>query len=102
MQALKTLVIVMGVLIILCTGAITFGLYQKATGELAGGSDFGDIALREGPEVRVVHSMVYEGRLVLHLRDLGPRDRIVVLDLETGDVLGRVAVQAARPAPASR
>ncbi len=101
-QALKTLVIVMGVLIILGTGALIVGIYQKATGGLGGGGGFGEIALEEGPEVRVVHSMVSDGRLVLHLRDLGPRDRVVVIDLATGEIVGRVSVQEPRQAPAAQ
>jgi hypothetical protein len=98
-QALKVLVVVMGVLIVLGTGALIVGIYQKAAGG-PGGRDIAEIALNEGPDVRVVHSMIADGLLVLHLRDLSPRDRLVILDLETGAVVGRVSVQQSDAVPA--
>ena len=49
----------------------------------------------------MVHSMIDGGRLVLHLRDLGPRDRLVILDLLSGEVVGRVTVQGPRPVQAT-
>ena len=102
MQALKTLVVVMGVLIVVGTAALIVAVYHKATGGAGGSADgFGEIALGEDSEVLVVHGMIDGGRLVLHLRDLGPRDRLVILDLLSGEVVGRVTVQGPRPVQAT-
>lgn len=102
MQALKTLVVVMGVLIVVGTAALIFAIYHKAAGGVGGSVDgFGEVALGEDSEVRVVHSTVEGDRLVLHLRDIGPRDRLVIFDLVSGEVIGRITVQGPRTVQAT-
>ncbi|MBI4184458.1 MAG: hypothetical protein HY521_10710 [Proteobacteria bacterium] len=103
-QALRALVIVMGLALVAGFGGLAVGLYQKATRGgapvespgAAAPAEFGTVRLGEGPEARVVETVAAEGRLFIRLSDSDWREWIVVLDLGSGRVLGRIEVQAER------
>lgn len=116
MQLLKGIVVGMGFLIVLAMGLIAWGFHQKAndpgfklfrlTGDGAAPpaappvaptavppvAPFGDIRVSV-PEGCSVAGMVPAGdRLFLRLGPEGRCDRVVVIDLTRGAVLGTVAV----------
>lgn len=111
MQALKALVIVMGILIVIGVGVVIVTIYQRlgarfAVQEAAPQAEvappaelparaFGarDVALPPGA---VVEEMATSGeRLVLRLRLEGGGRRILVLDLSDGRVLGTLNLETA-------
>ena len=93
MQALKVLVIAMGVAIVVIIGVIVATLIQRAggPGKAAGP---GEIELAVPAGCRLAEAGAAEGRLILRLD--GPAEagcrQAVVLDLESGDLLGRVTL----------
>ena len=93
MQALKALVIGMGVLIVIGFILLVVGLANRFAG--AGKSGFGeaDVALPDG--CGIAETLVEGERLLLRLE--GPAARgcaqIVVIDLESGAVRGRLRLQ---------
>lgn len=119
MQALKALVIFLGVVIVAGVVVLAVMIGQRATklatGESGDGkaateaadvpaekapqakTKFGDreIDLPEGSEV--IAMMAEEGRLMLRLRLANGRQRILVLDLETGKTLGSFRLRRPRP-----
>lgn len=112
MQALKALVIFMGVLIVAGTTVVFVTIYQRLTadsgeGEAAAGAEPGvlapahlpafgakNIALPPGSEVEDMAAA--DGRLVLRLRLGDGGRRILVLDLGDGAVLGTIDLEPAQ------
>lgn len=98
MQALKIIVVVMGVLIVVGLGGLVVGVYQKTTrsdaepGPGSGAAAFGTVRLAQPPDARVVETSAIAERLFVRLRDSTSREWIVVLDLKTGRVLGTIEV----------
>lgn len=121
MAALKSLVIVMGILIVFLFGLLVYGIYQKlqnpdfrffsdsnttkAQPSKTGGGDapvsgigpdgetmsFGDVSLDLPLGARVISANALGGKLVIVVaRDGVNADLVAVVDLNTGQVLGRV------------
>jgi hypothetical protein len=95
---LKVLVIGMGVAILVIVGVIIVTLVQRMSGEPPEAGGFGEVALAVPAGCALAQAEAAEGHLILRLE--GPPERgcqqAVVLDLESGRVLGRVT---AAPAP---
>lgn len=107
MQALKALVIVLGVLILVAAGAIAVTIYKRSVHGLAASPPaaektevhgaFGTktIAIPAGAHVDDVATA--QDRLVVRLRLADGNVRVLVLDIQTGDELGELDFA---PAPA--
>ena len=98
-QALKFLVIFMGVLIFAGLAVIALTLVTKVDDEGAGGdmetaadSGFGTVTAGLPPGSRVVDMETAGDRLVLNVRLPDGTERILVLDLATGRITGTVHV----------
>lgn len=94
MQALKALVIILGILILVAAGVVGVTIYKRATkgleGTGAGPAGFGkkELALPAGA---VLEDMTASGKhLVLRLRLADGSPRILVIDLATGEPLGEL------------
>ncbi len=98
MQALKIIVVVMGLLIVIGFAVLVVGLYQKATRfdaepeAAAAAAAFGTVRLAQPLDAEVLETSATAGRLFVRLRDSTSREWIVVLDLKTGRVLGTIEV----------
>ena len=79
MQALKILVVVMGILIV--GGVVVLGVAM--TQKLGGLAGAGDIVLAEPKGTVIAGIAASADRIAVHLRDGGP-DRILLLDGKTG------------------
>lgn len=113
MRAIKTLVTFMGVLLILGLGLLGYGMYSKATtgsktpviASPAGApvmpalshgpvASFGDVLLSEPAGSEITSAQVNGPLLVLQVRGGGKADRVILFDLASGVVLGRVGIGA--------
>ncbi len=99
MQALKALVIVLGVLILLGAGVVAVTIYKRTTGNLAESPSapgntvnfaFGTKRIAIPPGAHIDDVMSVRGRLVVRLRLADGSPRLLVLDLDTGAVLGEL------------
>ena len=94
MQALKVLVVGMGIAILAVLGVIVATRIQRAGGGPDKAAGPGEIALAVPAGCRLAEAGAAEGRLILRLD--GPAEegcrQAVVLDLESGAVLGRVTL----------
>ncbi len=120
MQALKALVIFLGVVIVAGIVVLAVTIGQRATKLVAEGSGDGNGATEvsaDGPQAKapqvkakfgdreidlpdgseVIAMMAEEGRLMLRLRLANGRQRILVLDLATGKQLGSFRLRRPRP-----
>lgn len=115
MQALKVLVVVMGVLIVAGLAVIGATVAKRIGGGATapsaaapalsaaglaagglGGVQFGDKTIELPRNGRLVGVHTEAGRLILRVLLPGNRETLIVLDLATGERLGTVTVQ---PAP---
>ncbi len=98
MQALKALVIGMGVAILAIVAVIIVTLVQRMNGDPAQSAGFGEVSVAVPVGCALGQAEAADGRLILRLE--GPPERgcqqAVVVDLESGQVLGRVT---ATPGP---
>lgn len=93
MQALKTIVIGLGVVLVLGFGLLIYGLTQnwhrlarQAAGPSAG---WGEVALRQPPAARLRAMQAMGNHLALHVSEGdGARERVVVVDPASGAVVG--------------
>jgi len=96
MQALKTLVIFMGVLIVLGLALLAYGLFGRMSATQGSGA-FGEVTLPL-PAGCVLAEAHAEGERLI-VRSDGPVERgcqrVFVIDLPSGRVLGRVGAGAA-------
>lgn len=92
MQALKVLVIVMGVLIVLGLALVAYGLVTRVSRDRGPAGAFGDMALPLPAGCVIAEARSEAGRLVV--RADGPVERgcqqVVIIDLSEGRILGRV------------
>ena len=92
MQALKVLVIGMGVLIVLGLALVAFGLVSRMSKDGTGRTGFGDVKLALPPGCGLAEARASDGRLVV--RSDGPAERgcqqVFVIDMASGKILGRV------------
>ena len=89
MAALKALVVILGLLIVLGTGLI---VYTLATGPRTAGFGTAGIPVPAGATVA---GMVGLGdRLALHVTQPGAPDRILIVDIARGRLLGTLTLEA--------
>ncbi len=91
MQALKALVIVLGVMIVAGIAVIGVTIYHRATNPVnrpVPGPGFGKMALELPAGSRVVEMVAEDDRLILRLRLADGGRRILILDMATGKRLG--------------
>ena len=106
MQALKALVIGMGILILVAMVVLAVTIYKRATAPgdervieagqrtgVASGLAFGtvDLPVPEGAKVEEMNTV--DGRLTLRLRLNDGSARIMVMDLTSGALLGTLLLQ---------
>ena len=93
MQALKIVVILMAVLILAGMGLLAYGLATRVAGGGGdGGESFGVVDVPLPPGCSIAGTEVAEGRLILRLDGLAERgcQQVVVVDMASGEVLGRL------------
>jgi hypothetical protein len=109
MGALKSLVVGLGVLIVIATGALTWGLYRTATNPEtriftetpsdgttaaaaagAPATPFGDIRVPLPAGCSIAEMRPQGARLYLRIGPTGACERVIVIDTATGTVLGTV------------
>lgn len=94
MQALKTIVISLGVVLVLGFGLLIYGLTQNwhrlsDTAKPAGARNWGDVALRQPSAARLRAIEAVGSHLALHMSEGdGVRERVVVVDPASGAVVG--------------
>ena len=90
MQALKVLVVVMGVMIV--AGVATLGvLLTKRVGAISAPVAVGTIVLDEPAGTRIVAAMPGGETIVVQLQGGGP-DRVTVVDARSGRIVGRIGL----------
>ena len=98
MQALKALVIFLGVLILIAAGVVGVTIYKRATGKIEAAvgaapkakQSFGKQTVALPPGARLEDASASAGRLILRLRLADGTPRLLLYDLETGAALGEV------------
>jgi hypothetical protein len=97
MRALKVLVIVLGVMIVAAAGLLVYGIVNKlgdlAVADRGVSRSFGERMIELPPGAEVKTFAVEEGRLVIHLILAEAGERLLILDLETGQQLGTIMLQ---------
>ena len=116
MKAIKTVVALLGVLLIMGLGLLGYGFYMKARGpgQASGGTpavaveagsgvaDFGTVRLDLPPGARIVQMEAAGGRIVLRVATPDGHERLLVLDPEQGRVSGTFLLPSpAMPQPAA-
>lgn len=89
MQALRLLVVVMGVMIV--GGTVTLGMLLAQRMGGAPAAVAGSATLDEPAGTQIVAAVPAGEAVALHLRGGGP-DRVVLVEARTGRVVGRVAL----------
>ena len=115
MQVLKTLVIVLGVMIVAGIAVIGVTIYHRATNPVNSpvppsakpstepvvrtgpGPGFGKVALDLPPGSRIVETTAEGDRLILRLRLADGGWQILILDMATGKRLGTFELRAGEP-----
>ncbi|UCH75133.1 MAG: hypothetical protein JSU82_04605 [Rhodospirillales bacterium] len=104
MQALKALVIFLGVLIVIMMGVLAYGIAVKFGGVADGGdagapeASLGEswtamrIAVPEG--ARVAETVIDGRRMVVRLSLSDNSQRYLVIDLDSGDLIGAIDLEA--------
>ena len=97
MQALKVLVIGMGVLIVIGLALVAYGLIAKVGRDGQGAAGFGDVNIDLPAGCVIADARGQDGRLIV--RTDGPAQRgcqrVFVIDLSDGRILGTVTLPAA-------
>jgi len=111
MQAIKALVIFMGILLIAGLGLLGYGMYTKAGRSVKPSApaamvttpsalaDFGALGLDQPVGTRIVGVQVTGPVLTVQLTEGGRPDRVAVVDLAAGRVLGVVSLDGAAATP---
>lgn len=97
MQALKALVVTLGILIVIAFGFLAYGLLNKVD-TLGGGKSklapsvggFGETHVAIPKGARVVETRIGDGRLFLRLEKAGGGEAVLVIDPSTGRRIGVV------------
>jgi hypothetical protein len=97
MRALKTLVIILGVMIVAATGLVVYGIVTKL-GNLAGGNSdfletFVDQIISLAPTAEVQDYVVEENRLVIRLSEQDGAGSFLIFDLSTGKQMGSIMLE---------
>ncbi len=92
MQALKILVIGMGILIVLGLGLVAYELVDRVPKALKDEQAVGDVELKLPPGCVIAEAEGLDDRLIV--RTEGPMERgcqqVILIDMATGKILGRV------------
>lgn len=89
-RRLKLAVILLGAMIIIALVAMGLGFYRELAVLEKAARKFGDVSVELPAGSNVVSSSVAGDRLVVHLRLAGDTEEIWLLDLATGERLGRI------------
>jgi hypothetical protein len=95
MRALKTLVIVLGVLLVLGTIGLAVAIVARVAHRSPPGPPHHTIDLPPGAEI--AQSEIAGDRLVLRLRLPGGDARVIVLDLRSGALVATLDLHEAKP-----
>ena len=97
MRALTVLTVVMGIAIVVALALVAYGI-MRGTGP-DGGAGFGQRDLGLAPGCEIAESRLDDKRLVIRTTGLVEAGchQVFVLDLDTGQVLGRITAQPASP-----
>jgi hypothetical protein len=89
MRALVALVVIMGVAILVALALVAYGLVGRMQ---EGAVSMNDVSLPLPAGCRLADSFIDDGRLFVRVDGLPEQDcqRIVILDLESGAIVGRV------------
>ena len=90
MQALKALVILMGILIVAGIAVIGFTISQRLAKPATGLPDLGEVTLGQPAGTTILSAIPGDGRLAVSVRLPDGATRIVIIDLATGRRLGTV------------
>jgi hypothetical protein len=103
MQALKTLVVVLGVLIVISIAALGWAFYRKLSGPTSLPAEdgitntdtsvvpgFGDVHIDLPPDCSATEMRAQGDRLFIRTGPAGLCERILVIDTTTGRLLGTV------------
>lgn len=105
MRALKTLVIVLGVLIVVSMGLLGWGFYNRlahrtvqaeggtASGKGPASAGFGEVRVELPAGCTVVELRPHADRLYLRTGPTGLCERIVVVDAGSGRILGTILLK---------
>ena len=88
MRALKVLVVVMGVMIVAGVAALGVLMTRRLT---TGPASLGNVTLDEPPGTRIAAAVPSGDVIVVHLQGGGP-DRVAVVEMRTGRVVGRIGM----------
>ena len=92
MQALKVLVIGMGILIVLGLALVAYGLVSRVSKTEREAAGFGEVHLGLATGCTIAEARGHDGRLIL--RATGPEARgcqqVIILDMASGAILGRI------------
>ncbi|MGE0724405.1 MAG: DUF6476 family protein [Alphaproteobacteria bacterium] len=91
MQALKALVILMGILIVAGIAVIGFTIANRLATPPAGAPDFGERALGLPAGTTILSATPGDGRLILLVRLPDGANRVVIVDPATGRRLGTLS-----------
>jgi hypothetical protein len=97
MQAIKAFVIGMGALIVVGLALLLYGL-AEGVGKLGSGGNLGEVALPVPDGCVIAESHIEAPHLVLRLDGLADRgcQQVVLIDLDSGRVTGRVTAVPVR------
>jgi len=89
-QALKLVVIVLGVLIVICLIIVGVTIYNRATSLAERPAEIGTVTLGLAPHCEIAETSAGEGRLYLRLAPAEGCPLLLILDAQDGEVLGRI------------
>ena len=89
-QALKLVVIVLGVLIVACLIVVVVTIYNRANEMADRPAEMGALSLGLDPICEVAEVTAGEGRLYLRIAPMQGCPLVMILDAQTGELLGRI------------
>ena len=89
-QALKLVVIVLGVLIVACLIIVVVTIYNRASDMAAKPADFGTQSLGLDPACDVAEVTAGDGRIYLRMAPADGCPVVLILDATTGETVGRL------------
>jgi hypothetical protein len=89
-QALKLVVIVLGVLIVACLIVVVVTIYNRASEMADRPAELGTLSLGVEPMCEVAEVTAGEGRFYLRMAPAQGCPLVLILDARTGELLGRI------------
>ncbi len=89
-QALKAVVIVLGVLIVACLIVVVVTIYNRAGDMAARPAEFGTQLLGLDPVCEVAEVTAGDGRIYLRMAPAEGCPVVLILDAQTGETVGRL------------